>query len=72
MRLKIYFGLAALVCACSDVGALRLRAQAAKAMPATQAGQEQATTDAAAPQSTIPVADYPLRDRYIDWWRTSL
>jgi hypothetical protein len=49
MRLKIYIGMAVLVCACSDVGTPKLRGQTARA------AQEQATTDAAAPARKVPV-----------------
>src|ERR1700688_556257 len=63
MRLKIYFALLGLVCACA--GAQETVAQAAPVAQA-QAPVEQAASDMALPPRRVPVADYPIQEGYID------
>jgi proline iminopeptidase len=63
MRLKIYFALLGLVCACG--WGRSLLAQAAPAAR-EKAPAEQAASDVAAPPRRVPVADYPIQEGYID------
>jgi proline iminopeptidase len=66
MRLSIYFALAGLVCAGASSGVRAVRAQAAKAATVAPAAQELVTGEVAAPPRTVPVADYPIQEGYID------